>query len=586
MTYDVKITGGTVVDGTGAPRRRADVAIKDGVIVAVGDCPGDAGRVIDATGCIVTPGWTDIHTHYDGQVTWDEELAPSCYHGVTTAVMGSCGVGFAPVREGDQDRLITLMEGVEDIPGVALAEGIDWRWESFPEYMDALERMPHAIDFACMVPHDPVRVYVMGERALAEERASDDDIAAMQKIVREAVQAGAAGFSTGRTDNHRDSDGKHTPAAEATEKELVGLAKALDGLGHGVLQAVSDFDMVESPDRFDGEFELLLKMAEAVPDHGMSLSLIQRIRAPMQWQQILKKVDEAKEDGIDLRVQVGARGIGVVLGLNATFHPFIGFPSYRAIADEPLAKRVATMRDPAFRETLLSETSVQVSGDGSSIPPLVDQLLAQIDMVAMRTYRLTDPVNYEPTDADSLAAEAAARGVSALEVFYDALLEEDGHALLYFPIYNYLGGNLDAIETMLKHPQALPGLSDGGAHVGTICDASMPTTMLCTWARDRERGLPLEQVVKMMSHDTSRFLGLTDRGTIAVGQKADINVIDFDHLTLHRPRVVDDLPAGGRRMLQDAEGYRATLVSGEVILENDALTGARPGRLVRLGQGH
>jgi len=584
MQFDVKIIHGTVVDGTGSPPRRADVGIKDGRIVAVGACEGDAGKVIDATGAIVTPGWTDIHTHYDGQVSWDEELAPSSNHGVTTAVMGSCGVGFAPVRERDRDRLITLMEGVEDIPGSALAEGIEWRWETFPEYMDALDAMPHTIDFACMVPHDPVRVYVMGDWALAEELATEDDVQAMRTLVREAVEAGAVGFSTGRTDNHRDATGAHTPAAEASERELTGLASSLQGLDHGVLQAVSDFDMVESPDRFDGEFDLLKKMAQTVPDHGMSLSLMQRIRAPMQWQQILARVEECASEGLDMRVQVGARGIGVLLGLDATFHPFIGFPSYVAIAQLPLEERVAKMRDPAFKAQLLTETSQKVSGDGSAIPPLVDILLAQIEMVAMRTYRLPDPVDYEPSDEDSLASEAARKGESALSVFYDALLEEDGHSLLYFPIYNYLEGNLNIVEKMLNHPQALPGLSDGGAHVGTICDASMPTYMLVHWARDRERRLPLEKVVKMMSHDTSRFLGMTDRGTVEVGAKADVNVIDLDNLTLRKPRLVEDLPAGGKRMLQDAEGYRATLVSGVVVLENDRLTGERPGRLVRVGR--
>ncbi|MEZ4265471.1 MAG: amidohydrolase family protein [Myxococcota bacterium] len=583
MDYDIRIVGGTVVDGTGADRRRADVGIKDGRIVAVGDCPGTAARTIDAAGAIVTPGWVDIHTHYDGQVSWDDTLAPSCFHGVTTVVMGSCGVGFAPVRPTDRQRLVQLMEGVEDIPGTALSEGIRWEWESFPEYMDALEKVPHAIDFACMVPHDPLRVYAMGERAIAEEQATDEDVATMRALLREAVAAGAAGFSTGRTDNHRDSDGKHTPSAEAAERELTGLASALVGLDHGVLQAVSDFDMVESADRFDGEFDLLEKMAQAAPGHSLSLSLLQRIRAPQQWQQILKRVDAAVAGGLDVRVQVGARGIGVLLGLDATFHPFIGFPSYRAIAKLPLAERVARMREPEFKAQLLSEESGKVSGDGSSIPPLVDLLLAQIDMVATRTYRLGDPVDYEPPPEASLAAEARAKGEPVLSVIYDALLGDEGRTLLYFPIYNYLGGNLDVVHTMLNHPQALPGLSDGGAHVGTICDASFPTTMLTHWARDRAKGLPLEKVVKMMTHDTARYIGMNDRGTLTPGAKADVNVIDLENLTLRRPHLVADLPAGGKRLLQNAEGYRVTLVNGEQIIDNDTLTSARPGRLVRLG---
>jgi len=585
MGYDLKITGGTVVDGTGEERREANVAITDGTIVEVGECAGEAKRTIDARGAIVTPGWTDIHTHYDGQVSWDEELAPSCYHGVTTAIMGSCGVGFAPVRAKDRQRLIDLMEGVEDIPGVALAEGINWRWETFPEYMDALDAMPHAIDFGCLIPHDPVRVYVMGERALAEERATDADVEAMKALIRQGLEAGAVGFSTGRTDNHRDAEGNHTPSAEATERELIGLATALNGLNHGVLQAVSDFDMVESPKRFDLEFDLLEKMARAVPGHPMSMSLIQRVRAPLQWKQILGRVDKAVADGLDISVQVGARGIGVLLGLDATFHPFIGFPSYKKISQLSLQERVAAMRNPEFKAQMLTEKSEPVSGDGSSVPPLADLLLAQIDLVAQRTYRFSDPVDYEPPLDQSLAAEAKRNGVSVLSVIYDALLEEDGKILLYFPIYNYLGGNLDVVGEMLTHPRALPGLSDGGAHVGTICDASFPTFMLTHWARDREKGrLGLEKVVKMMSHDTSRHIGLKDRGILAPGMRADINVIDLDRLTLRKPRLVADLPAGGKRMLQDANGYIATLVGGQVILEKDQLTGARPGRLVRMGR--
>lgn len=584
MDYDLKITGGVVVDGTGAPRRAADVAVAGGRIVEVGRCSGSATRTLDADGALVTPGWTDLHTHYDGQVSWDEELAPSCFHGVTTAVMGSCGVGFAPVRAADRERLITLMEGVEDIPGSALAEGIRWRWETFGEYMAALDAMPHTLDFACMVPHDPLRVYVMGERALAAERATEADVASMRAVLRAALEAGAAGFSTGRTDNHRDAHGQHTPAAEATERELVGLAGALDGLGHGVLQAVSDFDMVEDPERFGPEFDLLERMADAAPGHGMSLSLLQRIRAPLQWQAILGRVDAARARGLDLRVQVAARGIGVLIGLDATFHPFIGFPSYKRLAHLPLAERVARLRDPSVKAAMLAETSEPVSGDGSPIPPLVDQLLAQIDMVAMRLYRLTDPVDYEPPPSASLHAEAQARGASVLSVIYDALLEEDGRSLLYFPIYNYLGGDLSVVHQMLTHPAALPGLSDGGAHVGTICDASFPTFMLTHWARDRAEGLPLERVVQMMSRDTSRFLGLLDRGTVEVGARADLNIIDHATLSLGKPRLVEDLPGGGKRMLQGARGYRYTLVGGVVTIESDALTGARPGRLVRMGQ--
>lgn len=586
MGWELKITGAVVVDGTGAPARRADIAIEGGRIVEVGRCDGQAARVIDADGLMVTPGFVDLHTHYDGQISWDEVLAPSCFHGATTVVMGSCGVGFAPCRESDRDRLIALMEGVEDIPGTALAEGLTWAWESFPQYLDALAARPHTLDFAAQVPHDALRVFVMGDRAIAQEQATDQDIAHMRMLLREALEAGAIGFSTGRTDNHRAADGSPTPASEAAARELCGIASAFAGLDHGVLQAVSDFDMAESPERFDPEFDVLEQMATAAAGHPLSISLMQRDQAPQQWQRILERASRAHAHGLNLRVQVAARGIGVLLGLEATFHPFMGFPSYKQISRLPLAERVAAMRDPAFRERILSERSEPVSGDGSSIPPLADVLLANLQMVAMRLFRLGDDFDYEPPLQASLGAEAMRTGRPVLEVLYDALLEDDGRELLYFPIYNYGGHDLEAVRTMLEHPLALPGLSDGGAHVGTICDASFSTYMLSHWTRDRTRGprLPLERVVRMMTHDTARFLGLRDRGTIEPGMRADLNILDYANLGLERPRLVTDLPAGGRRLLQNARGYRATLVAGVPIVEYGELTGARPGKLVRAGQ--
>ncbi len=581
--YDLKITGGLIVDGTGRAPFAGDVAVKDGRIVAVGDCPGQARQTLDAHGAHVLPGFVDIHTHYDGQVSWDEELTPSSLHGVTTCVMGSCGVGFAPVQPGREDKLIELMEGVEDIPGSALAEGIPWGWESFADYMNVIGAMPHAIDFLVQVPHDPLRMYVMGERAIAEEVATADDIAAMRTLLRAALEAGAAGFSTGRSDNHRTARGAATPASEVGAHELVGIAEAFQGLGHGVLQAVSDFDMMRSPERFDPEFDLLEEMAAASGGRPLSISTMQRDHAPNQWRQILARAERAVARGLDVRCQVGARGIGVLLGLEATFHPFMGFPSYKAIAHLSLEERVARMRTPELRARMLAETSEKVAGDGTPIPPLADFFLANVQMVAMRLYRMSERPDYEPKLDDCLAAEAARAGISILERIYDALLEDDGKALLYFPIYNYTGMSLDVVREMLTHPLALVGLGDGGAHVGTVCDASMPTYLLTHWARDRKNGIPLERVVQMQAHDNARFIGLTDRGTIEVGMRADLNVVDLARLTLLRPVMQRDLPAGGRRLVQRAEGYRATLVAGQLIARDGELTGARPGKLVRMG---
>lgn len=580
MTYELKIAGGTVVDGTGAPPRRADVAVRDGHIAAIGDGIGDAARTIDATGAIVTPGFVDLHCHYDGQVSWDDALMPSCLHGVTTCMLGNCGVGFAPVRPRDRERLIALMEGVEDIPGAVLAQGIDWRWETFAEYMNAID-FPHAIDFVTQVTHDALRVYVMGERAFAGGDATDDDVAAMRALTRAALEAGAGGFSTGRTDNHRAADGSATPASEATERELVGIARAFEGLDHGVVQAVSDFDMAVSEERFDPEFDLVERMAEAAGGRPLSVSLMQRDMAPGQWKKILARA----ERGTKIRVQVAPRAIGVLLGLEATFHPFIGFPSYKKIAHLSLAERTATMRTPAFKAQLLTETSDKVAGDGSPIPPLADVLLSRLEMVSMRLFRLGENPNYEPKMESSIYAEAQSRGVRALEAVYDALLAQDGHELLYFPLYNFTEMSLDNVATMLAHPLALAGLSDGGAHVGTVCDASFPTFFLTHWTRDRERGrMPIERVVAMLSGDTARYVGLADRGELAVGRRADINVIDMNALRLTRPRMVHDLPGGGRRLLQDAIGYRATIVRGRVVVDEGKLTAERPGRLARIGR--
>ena len=580
--FDVVITGGSVVDGTGTPARTADVGIRDGRIVEVGRITGSAARTIDADGALVTPGFTDLHTHYDGQASWDRQLAPSTWHGVTTVAMGNCGVGFAPVRDADHERLIQLMEGVEDIPGTALTEGITWAWEGFPAYLDALDRLGHAASIACHVPHDALRVYVMGERAVAGSDATDDDLEAMCRVLGEALQAGAVGFSTGRTDTHRAATGEHTPASEASRRELTALASVLKAQGRGVLQAVNDFDFLHDDADFDAEFGLLEAMAEASGGRPLSISVLQRDQVHDQWSTVLERLSAMNARGLPARAQVAPRAIGVLLGLEATFHPFMGFPSYKEVAHLPLAERVAALRDPARRARILAEESTPVAGDGSALPKIADDLLAQLDMVALRTFRLGDPPDYEPRVEDSLYMAAHARGISPLEAFYDALLEDDGHALLYFPLLNYTGMNLEVVREMLTHPLALPGLSDGGAHVGTICDASFPTFLLSYWGRDRAEGrLPLERLVQMPARDTARHLGLTDRGELAPGQRADVNVIDFGALSLRRPELHADLPAGGKRLLQRASGYRATLVGGVPVLEHDTPTGATPGRVVR-----
>jgi N-acyl-D-aspartate/D-glutamate deacylase len=582
--YDLKIVGGTLVDGTGKDRYSGDVGIKAGKIVAVGRCDESGAETIDATGAVVAPGFIDIHTHYDGQISWDEELAPSSIHGVTTCAMGSCGVGFAPVRPTDHAKLIELMEGVEDIQGSALSEGISWGWESFPEYMDVLDQMPHTIDFLAHVPHDALRVYVMGERAAHDEVATQQDIAEMRRLLRAALEAGAIGFSTGRSDNHRSAVGDWTPASEAAAEELAGIARAFVGLNHGVLQAVSDFNILHGDDYFETEWGVLEQMLAAGGGRPMSVSTMQRDHSPQQWRWILDHAVKAREKGFDVRCQVGARGIGVMLGLQATFHPFMGFPSYKAISQLPLAERVKALRNPELKARMIQERSDPVAGDGSMLLPLADFFLSNLEMVAMRLFRLGEKPNYEPSAKESFGTAAMSRGEPVLALIYDAMLEQDCEALLYFPVYNYTGMSLDAVHEMLTHPLALPGLSDGGAHVGTICDASFTTFLMTHWARDRERGrIPLERIIQMQAHDTSRFIGLTDRGLLAPGQRADINIIDFGNLQLLHPTMLKDLPAGGQRLMQYANGYVATLVNGETIARDGRLTGARPGRLVRAG---
>jgi len=585
--YDLKIINGLVIDGTGVAAYHADIAVTNGIICELGDVAGDAKRVVDAQGKIVTPGFIDVHTHYDGQISWDQELMPSVNHGVTTAVMGNCGVGFAPCRASDREQLIKLMEGVEDIPGTALHEGIDWQWETFPEYMDAIEKIPHTIDFAVMVPHDPLRVYAMGERAMCDLQANADEIAYMKALVREAMEAGAIGFSTGRSDSHKTADGDWTPASEASQEELVGIASAFQGLSYGVLQAVNDFDMLRPEDNFEHEFSIMQAYFEAGGRPG-SMSLMQRDFAPNDWLKIIAGSEKMNADGLDISLQVAPRAIGVFSGLNCTFHPLMAHPSYIAIRDKSLAERVDIMRDPNFKQQLLKEKPVSLAGPGSSVPPMVDLMISRYEEIAEKLFKLDHHgvVDYEQGNDTSIASKARLAGVSVWEQAYDVMLEDEGNALIYYPVFNYTEMNYDNVYTMLTHPKALPGLSDGGAHVGTICDASFPTYLLTYWTRDRKRkdrsSIKLERAVQMLTADGADYLGMSDRGRIRVGLKADINVIDYDALNLGVPRMVQDLPAGGQRLLQPVSGYVATFVGGEQVVANDHVLNARPGKLVRM----
>lgn len=581
MTHDLLISGGTIIDGSGGAPFTGDIAIRDGLIVEIGAIGAPAARRIDAQGALVTPGFVDIHTHYDGQVCWDQTVAPSSLHGVTTVVTGNCGVGFAPLRPGDQDRLIELMEGVEEIPGVALSEGLGWNWESFSDYLDAVAAIPHSIDIATQVTHDPLRLYVMGARGAAGAVASEDDIRRMRALAAEALRAGAVGHSTGRTDVHKTTRGADTPARMSGLPELLGLAGALKDAGRGVLQVVSDFRLAEGDEAFDPEFDLVDRMSEAA-GRPLSLSLNQRDMAPKQWLRILERVEAANARGLDMKVQVAARGIGVFFGLETTLNPLMRYQSYRAVMDLPLAERIRALKDPDLKARILSESPQSLSGRESAVPPLADMVLDRLDFFSLRMFRLGDPPDYEPPMEKSLYYEAKARGLPVMEAIYDIMLEQDGHQLLYFPIYNYARFDFSDLERMMRHPDALFGLSDGGAHVGTVCDASFPTFLLTHWGRDRTRGprFDLAWLVKKQCRDNALHMGFTDRGLLAPGMKADINVIDHQRLALEPPRMVHDLPAGGKRLFQGARGYLATLVAGEPILLDDRLTDARPGRLI------
>ena len=566
--HDLVIRGGTVVDGSGAPARRADVAIDGKRIVAVGTDVGPGRREIDARGMLVTPGWVDIHTHYDGQVTWDPHLTPSGWNGVTTVVMGNCGVGFAPVRPGQQDFLIQLMEGVEDIPGTALAEGIDWQWESFPEYLDALERMPRAIDVAAQIPHGAVRAYVMGERGAKNEKATPEDIAAMAALVRDALRAGALGFSTSRTILHRAKDGELVPGTTADREELLGIGRMLGEVGHGVFEVASDL----AP---EGEELGWMKQLARETGRPVTFACLQSPTDPDQWRRLLKTCEADAAEGGHLTPQVAQRPAGLLLGWESTANPFIFHAPWRQLAALSPKERLEKLARPETRAAFLAETP-----DYSKLPM---QAAMMVVAAFHMMFPLGDPPDYEPGPEKSIAAIAAREGRTPQEVGYDVMMERGGKGLIYLPLLGYANGSLEAIREMMVHPQAVFGLSDGGAHCGLICDASMPTFLLTHWVRDRKRGerIPVEQVVAAQTRRTALFYGLADRGLLAPGMKADVNVIDFERLHLHAPEMVYDLPADGRRLIQRIDGYVATVQTGAITYEGGSPTGALPGHLVR-----
>ncbi|MGB0111610.1 MAG: amidohydrolase family protein [Ilumatobacteraceae bacterium] len=580
--HDLVIRNATLVDGTGGVRRTADIAIDGEHVSAVTDRDGSVGageqvgaghREIDADGLVVTPGWVDIHTHYDGQVTWDPDLAPSSINGVTSIVTGNCGVGFAPVAPDRHQWLIELLEGVEDIPGTALAEGMTWGWESFPEYLDLLDRLRWTIDVGTQVPHAALRTYVMGDRgADVEATATPAEIAQMSSLCEAAIRAGALGFTTSRTYVHRTSRGAQIGTLRASADEVLGIAAALRRAGTGVIQLISDAYQSTDDELVAHEIELLGRIAHEV-GRPLSFTVQQNDDAPDRYRELLAAIDGWNEAGADVKAQVGVRPIGVLVGLQATANPFMFCPSYRPLHTLTHDERVAHLRDPEVKRTLLEEHAAS-SPDG-----FVGILHSGYD----RMYPLSDPPDYEPSPADSVAGRAATIGAQPDELLYDLLLDDDGRRLLYIPLMNYARGSLDDVREMLSSPHALFGLSDAGAHCNSICDGTFPTSAITHWTRDRSRGdrLPLEQVVHHQTQRTARHVGWLDRGVVAPGYLADLNVIDIERLALRPPALVADLPAGGTRLLQTADGYVATVKRGAVTVDRGELTGERPGRLQR-----
>lgn len=571
--FDILIRNATLVDGTGAGPRAADVAVRDGQIAAVGQVEGTARREIEAHGLLLTPGFVDIHTHYDGQASWDSMLAPSSFHGVTTIAMGNCGVGFAPARPGTHGWLISLLEGVEDIPGTALAEGLTWDWETFPDYLDALARRNFALDVAAHLPHAALRTYVMGERGASHlEHPTAAEIAEMAQLVEDAVTAGALGFSTSRTIVHRTSKGANLGTLKAGEPELLAMAAAMKRAGRGVIQLISDAYLDESDEFAEHELDLIEKIA-ATAERPVSFSLQQPDSAPDRYRRILQRVQQMVDAGLDVKCQVAPRPIGALQGLGATLNPFLFCQEWRRIGQLPLAERLAELGKDTVRQTLLAQHATTFpEGFGGLIAHRFD-----------RMFRMTDPVDYEPLAEHSLAAEAEKAGVTPAEYVLDVLREEDGRRLIYMPLINYVRGSLDDVYEMLASPNSLYGLSDGGAHCGTICDASFPVSTLAIWVKGNRNGhrLSLPELVHGLTQRNALHMGWTDRGVVAPGYRADLNLIDFHQLAVSPPRMVHDLPAGGGRLMQNPTGIELTICAGVVTFENGKATGELPGRLVR-----
>lgn len=562
---DILIKGGEVHDGTGAPAANADIGIADGVIVEIGRISSPARQIIDASGAIVTPGFVDIHSHYDGQVTWGQRMSPSSGHGVTTVVTGNCGVGFAPCRQEDRGRLISLMEGVEDIPEIVMTSGLPWSWETFGEYLDFVGSRKFDVDVGMQLPHSAMRVYVMGERGASREAANGQDLASMQRIVVDAMKSGALGFATSNTLFHRTSKGEPVPTQGAAERELLAIAEGLREAGHGTMEM-----LIDVYDDIPGIVEYMARLEKAA-GHGLSFTLAQAGADAEGWRQILSCMEDANAKGARLRGQVIGRPIGVLLGHALSYNCFFGCPSYEPLRSLPLSKRMAALRQPELKARLLAETPVV-----SSQP--IHAFARRFDKV----FKVSRSIDYEPTADRSVAAMAAERGITAEEMAYDLMLEDDGLAILYAVVGNYNNGNLDHALELMEHPDTVLGLGDGGAHYGLICDASYTSHMLAYWTRDRDRGrMALPEVVRKLTSQTAGVVGLADRGVLKPGFRADVNVIDYERMALYAPQVVRDLPAGGQRLIQPVDGYRATIVNGTTTYQNGVATGDLPGRLIR-----